>query len=387
MKKKVAIIDHLGAHGSSHHFYLFGQAKGLIENNVNVNLYTNSSTIDPKINGLGFFQFYNNIFCKKNKFFSAIRYLFGSLFSHFHARLNSCNLFHYHLFGSSILVVFNMILAKLLLAKIVLTIHDVKSFSEKNKSSFYSKIIYLFSDIILTHNQFSKKEIIQNQPFLEKKIEIIPHGNYIPFITIEKDQQLARNKIQIPLEKKVLLFFGMIKTVKGLDILLNAMPEIIKRNNDILLLIAGKPWKDDFSKYEKLIEDLKIKDYCRLDIKFIDHNDVKSYYSASDVVILPYRKIYQSGVLMMSLCYKKPVIVSNLKSFHEIVNDQKTAIFFTSEDSSSLAKAVNDLINNDNLMSEIKKNAYKLMLEKYNWTQLGKLTSDAYNKINYFYKK
>ena len=62
MKKKVAIIDHLGAHGSSHHFYLFGQAKGLIENNVNVNLYTNSSTIDPKINGLGFFQFYNNIF-------------------------------------------------------------------------------------------------------------------------------------------------------------------------------------------------------------------------------------------------------------------------------------------------------------------------------------
>ena len=77
--------------------------------------------------------------------------------------------------------------------------------------------------------------------------------------------------------------------------------------------------------------------------------------------------------------YKKPVIVSNLKSFHEIVDDQKTAIFFNSEDSSSLSKAVNDLINNDNLMSEIKKNAYKLMLEKYNWTQLGKLTSDAYN--------
>ena len=49
MKKKVAIIDHLGAHGSSHHFYLFGQAKGLIDNNVNVILYTNSATINPKI--------------------------------------------------------------------------------------------------------------------------------------------------------------------------------------------------------------------------------------------------------------------------------------------------------------------------------------------------
>ena len=62
MKKKVAIIDHLGAHGSSHHFYLFGQAKGLIENNIKVNLYTNSSTINPLIKDLEFFQFYKNIF-------------------------------------------------------------------------------------------------------------------------------------------------------------------------------------------------------------------------------------------------------------------------------------------------------------------------------------
>ena len=62
MKKKVAIIDHLGAHGSSHHFYLFGQAHGLIENNVLVNLYTNATTINPEIKGLGFYQFYKRIF-------------------------------------------------------------------------------------------------------------------------------------------------------------------------------------------------------------------------------------------------------------------------------------------------------------------------------------
>ena len=58
MKMKVAIIDHLGAHGSSHHFYLFGQSKGLIENGVNVSLYTNSYTSDPGIKDLEFYQFY-----------------------------------------------------------------------------------------------------------------------------------------------------------------------------------------------------------------------------------------------------------------------------------------------------------------------------------------
>ena len=52
-----------------------------------------------------------------------------------------------------------------------------------------------------------------------------------------------------------------------------------------------------------------------MDIKFISHSDVPYYYSAADIVILPYRKIYQSGVLMMSLSYKKPVVVSDLPSF------------------------------------------------------------------------
>ena len=387
MKRKVAIIDHLGAHGSSHHFYLFGQAKGLIENNLLVNLYTNSTTVDPKIEGLQFYQFYKNIFYKKNKILSFFRYIVGSIKSHFHARLSSCTIFHYHLFGSSILVFFNMILAKFLLARIVLTIHDVQSFSKKKKSSFYSRAIYLFADVIITHNQFSKNEMILRHPFLENKIEIIPHGNYIPFISIEKDQQMSRNKIGISSEKKVLLFFGMIKAVKGLDVLLNAMPEIIKYNRDVLLLVAGKPWRDDFSKYERLIENLNIKNHCKMEIKFIPHNDVSVYYSASDIVILPYRKIYQSGVLMMSLCYKKPVVVSDLPSFKEIVKDKETAVFFNSEDSYSLSQAITNLVNDNELIKKIIDNAYDLMLEKYNWTKIGKQTYDAYNKISYFYKK
>ena len=386
MKKKVAIIDHLGAHGSSHHFYLFGQAQGLIENNVLVNLYTNASTINPKIKGLGFYQFYKRIF-NTNKIIAFFRYFIGSLRSHIHAKISKCNIFHYHLFGSSALVVFNMILAKIFFAKICLTIHDVKSFSNNSKYSFYSKLIYFFADIIITHNKFSADEIISNYSFLENKIQIIPHGNYIPFIEIEKDKNFARQKIGINENKFVLLFFGMIKSVKGLDVLLKAMPEIIKNNKEVILLIAGKPWRDDFSKYEEIIKDLKIEKYCKLDIKFIDYKDVSLYYASSDIVVLPYRRIYQSGVLMMSLCYKKPVIVSDLPSFKEIIVDQETGVFFSSDDSVSLAQAVSKLMSDNDLVELVRKNAYNLMEQKFSWQRIGKLTNDAYNKISYFYKK
>ena len=386
MKKKVAIIDHLGAHGSSHHFYLFGQAQGLIENNVLVNLYTNATTINPEIKGLGFYQFYKRLF-NTNKIIAFFRYFIGSLRSHIHAKISKCNIFHYHLFGSSVLVVFNMILAKIFFAKICLTIHDVKSFSNNSKFSFYSKVIYFFADIIITHNKFSADEIISNYSFLENKIQIIPHGNYIPFIEIEKDKNFARQKIGINENKFVLLFFGMIKSVKGLDVLLKAMPEIIKNNKEVILLIAGKPWRDDFSKYEEIIKDLKIEKYCKLDIKFIDHKDVSLYYASSDIVVLPYRRIYQSGVLMMSLCYKKPVIVSDLPSFKEIIVDQETGVFFSSDDSVSLAQAVSKLMSDNDLVELVRKNAYNLMEQKFSWQRIGKLTNDAYNKISYFYKK
>ena len=387
MKIKVAIIDHLGAHGSSHHFYLFGQARGLIENGVNVSLYTNSSTTNPKIQSLGFYQFYQNIFNSSNKLISLIRYLLGSIRSHFHARLNSCNIFHYHLFGASSLVLFNMFLAKLLFGKIVVTIHDVRSFSSNTESVFYTRLIYFLTDSILTHNRFSRKEIVRYHKSLDKKITIIPHGNYLPFIDLHEDQEESRLKLGIDLDKKVLLFFGMIKKVKNLDLLLLAMPEIIKRNSKVILLIAGKPWKDDFSYYQEIIDRLKIHNNCVLNIKFIAHQDVKHYYCATDIVILPYKEIYQSGVLMMSLCFGKPVVISDLDSFKEIVNDQETALFFKSGDISSLSNVINSALENHDLLEKVRTQGFELVKTKYSWIEIGRQTRDAYYKINYFCKK
>ena len=387
MRLKVAIIDHLGAHGSSHHFYLFGQAKGLLANDTDVHLYTNSNTINPCIDNLSFYQFYSNIFNRKNKIISLFIYLIGSLKSHFHARYKNCTIFHYHLFGSSVLVLFNMLLAKLLFAKITITIHDVKSFSSVSSFKLYSRLIYFFSDTIITHNEYSFKEIIEKNTSLSHKTSIIPHGNYLPFIKIKEDQKASRIKLGIEKEKKVLLFFGMIKKVKGLDILLSSLPKVIEKHSSLVLLIAGKPWKDDFSYYQKLIDELSISKYCKLDIKFISHSDVPYYYSAADIVILPYRKIYQSGVLMMSLSYKKPVVVSDLPSFKEIIDDNRTGYVFESENSLDLSRVINKALDNPKLLEEIKENGYNLIASDYKWETIGKQTVDAYLKINYFSKK
>lgn len=381
MKQKIAIIDPLGAHGSSHHFYLFGQAKGLINCGVDVCLYTNKETKNPKINGLKFFTFYGNLFSSSFKTISGIKYILGSVFSVFHARITGYKIFHFHVFYTNFFMFFNVLFSKLLFGKVVLTIHDVSSFVGDKESSTIIKWIYKFTDLILTHNEFSKIEILKLSSFYSPKIKIVPHGNYIPFIEVQKDKLVSRAKLSIPENKKVLLFFGMIKKVKGLEVLLKALTEVKKKHPDILLVIAGKVWENDFTLYQEIINANNLQDFCLLHTKFISQEDVAHYYCASDLVVLPYKKIYQSGVLMMTLSYEKPALASNLPPLKEVINDNVNGFLFESENPASLSEKINNILSDENLLEQVRKNGAELVKTKYCWNEIGRQTKAAYQTL------
>ncbi|MDC0204184.1 glycosyltransferase family 4 protein [Flavobacteriales bacterium] len=381
MKQNIAIIDPLGAHGSSHHFYLFGQAEGLINNGCSISLYTNNETANPNIDGLRFFTFYKNIFKSKFKFISGIKWMIGSIFSVFHARFSGIIIFHFHIFYTNILVLFNLLLVKLLFGKVVLTIHDVRSFTNSFDSSIIERITYKLTDLILTHNEFSKSEIIKINPNLSSSIYIVPHGNYTPFINVKNEKARSRKHLEIPNNKKVLLFFGMIKEVKGLDVLLHALKDVIKENPDVLLLIAGKVWENDFTNYQRIIDENNLSDYCLLHIKFIPPDEVEHYYCAADLVVLPYKKIYQSGVLVMTLSYGKPALVSDLPPLKEVVTDMQTAFLFESKNSISLAEKLNLILLDSEKLEEVGINGEKLIKIKYNWNKIGRQTKQAYQSL------
>ncbi len=381
MKRKVAIIDPLGSHGSSHHFYLFGQAQGLIENGMAVSLYTNKKTNNPKIPTLNFYQTYSDVFSSRFNFINGIKYIIGSTFSIFHARFSGNSLIHYHLFYTNILVFYNVLISRLLLAKVVITIHDVESFASHTRSSFFTKMIYKLSNLIFTHNIFSKNRIINQFSKIKEKTVVFPHGNYIPFIEPEEDQQKARVQLNIPREKKVLLFFGMVKKEKGLEILLEALKHVVQEDKQVLLLIAGKIFDDDFSRYQEIIDKNKLSEYCILHTKFIIDEDVRMYYSAANLVVLPYKKVYQSGVLMMALSFKKAVLVSDLPPLLELVEHGKSAFVFKSEDVDSLANQIISISQNFDSTDVIAKNGYDLIERFYNWDEIGRFSKSAYDYI------
>ncbi len=381
MKRKIAVIDPLGAHGASFHYYTFGQCKGLLNSNTQVSLYSNSETPKPDYSGLLFFTFYRNIFSSKYKIVSGLRWFIGSVKSILHAKVNGVSIFHFHFFHSNLLILFDCLLVKLLFGKLVVTIHDVESFSEAKDSSFISTIIYSLIDLILTHNEFSKKEIIKVYKFKKNDIHIIPHGNYTPFINIQNDKANSRKILKLPIHKNILLFFGMIKKVKGLEVLLYAFKEVIDKNPNTVLLIAGKPWENNFTKYQQIIDKNNLNGSVFLHTKFIPHKDVEYYFSASDLVVLPYKKIYQSGVLMMALSYARPVLVSDLPALKEVVMDNKNGFLFKSGNIADLSERLNQILNDKHNLEEVGKNGNSFINKKFCWDDIGRLTKKAYQNL------
>ena len=166
---------------------------------------------------------------------------------------------------------------------------------------------------------------------------------------------------------KYLLFFGQIKDSKGLEILLYALPKV---RNNVKLIIAGNPWKTNIKKYDKIIEKLKLSEQIIRLYRFISDSERDILFNACECNILPYKKIYQSGVLLMSLSYGLPVIASNLEANREIITNNENGLLFNSYNSEHLAEKINFLLPNNNLQNKISTNAI-LTAQKYSWDKIA----------------
>src|SRR5690606_34079339 len=120
-----------------------------------------------------------------------------------------------------------------------------------------------------------------------------------------------------------LLFFGMIKPYKGLDILLNALPLIQKEIPDIRLVIAGSVYKDR-ELYERMIADLRLADVVETRFRYVKDEEVQELFRKSDICVLPYKTATQSGVIATSYSYDTPVIASDVGGLGEYIDDGKT---------------------------------------------------------------
>src|SRR5690606_4032478 len=153
------------------------------------------------------------------------------------------------------------------------------------------------------------------------------------------DRTVAMNKISINESDIVLLFFGLIRKYKGLDILLHAFAEICKKNKNLKLLIAGECY-DDESIYLNLIKEVSIEKEVIFENRFVENEEVKRYFGLCDVVVLPYRSATQSGLLNVAYGFQKPVIVTDVGELKSLVEENKTGIVVENATPSDIAAGI-----------------------------------------------
>lgn len=365
----VGIIEPVGGHGGMD-YYDYGLALGLGENKVKVQYYTSSETNVRAYPNVETVICFSNMW-KNNVVLKSLKYLWGHLYAIRDLKKKGGRLIHLHFFTFRSIDLIILLLAKTLKVRVIVTVHDVIAF-DKKANNIIEKECFKYIDGIVVHNKVSFSTLMDRHN-LTIPVSIIKHGNYLPFI----DKPVP--KIKGSSNKKLsLLFFGQIKKVKGLDILLNAVKIVVDSGYDIELVIAGKPWKSDLEEYENLIANLGITNFVKTRFQYIPDTEVSAFYNEADIVILPYRTIYQSGVLLLTLSYGKPVICSDLQAFQEVIVDGFNGLLFQTENASDLAKKIVDVVQQPNLLNTIKDNAFNTISEDYDWIKIGEKTCQFY---------
>ena len=183
--------------------------------------------------------------------------------------------------------------------------------------------------------------------------------------------------MKLDTEQKVLLFFGFVREYKGLKHLLKAMPDIISKESDVILLIAGD-FGDQKEEYTHLIDNLEIGSFVRIEDGYIPDQDVELYFAACDLVVLPYESATQSGIAQIAFGFERPVVVTNTGGLPDVVEHDKTGYVVEPCNPKALAAAVKDFYDRgrrEEFESNIKRQA-----DRFSWSRMEERVSAFFEK-------
>lgn len=170
---------------------------------------------------------------------------------------------------------------------------------------------------------------------IRDRVDVLPHPVYTRFgASMEKVE--ARKQLGIDESSHTVLFFGLVRKYKGLDILVKALALTRLR---VHLLVAGE-WYDGHSEIKDLINELGLKERIEIRNQYIADTEVKIYFSAADLLVQPYRTATQSGVVQTAIQFGKPSIVTRVGGLPEMIEDDVNGWVVNPEDPGALALAI-----------------------------------------------
>ena len=214
------------------------------------------------------------------------------------------------------------------------------------------------------------KSVLDDVSKLDKKSKpklFSPHPLYDHYGDRE-DKAVALSSLYLDDNYNYLLFFGLIREYKGLDLLLKAMSDERLDNYPLKLIVAGEFYEKK-EPYLQMIDNLDIKDKVIICDKYIPDEEVKNFFNLADMVVQPYKSATQSGVTQVAYHFEKPMLVTDVGGLREIVPNGKVG-YVVEPEPKKIADAICDFYDNDrkeffeaNIVEEKKKYEWSKMTE------------------------
>jgi D-inositol-3-phosphate glycosyltransferase len=282
-----------------------------------------------------------------------------------------------------------MLYYKLLRKKVVLTLHNVNAGRRDSKDTRLNRLTlriqYRLADRIFVHTEKMKLELIDEFGEQQTRVTVIPFGinNAVPKTNLTSSD--ARRRLGIRENEKTILFFGHIAPYKGLEYLVSAFQQVASRRDDYRLIIAGRPKNCEsyWTTVAAAIEPDVRRGRVLLKADFIPDDETEMYFAAADVFVLPYKHIYQSGVLFLGHSFGLPVLAADVGSLKDDIVEGKTGFVFKPEDPDDLARAIEQYFASDlytdlnNRRQEIQEHA----TQSHSWDTVSQLTMSVYAEL------
>jgi glycosyltransferase involved in cell wall biosynthesis len=283
-----------------------------------------------------------------------------------------------------------MLYYKLLGKKIVLTAHNVNQGRRDGTDSLLNrltlKVQYRLADHIFIHTQKMKAELLSEFGVAGRAATVIRHPINNAFPDTDLTPAEAKRRLGIREVEKTILFFGRITPYKGLEDLLEALKRLLASDLTYRLIIAGAPKKGTegyWSQISRTISDDFTEGQIIPKLQFIPDEDMELYLKAADVLVLPYKEIFQSGVLFLGYSYGLPVIATDVGSFREEIVEGETGFLCRPNDPLALADTIETYFTSD-LYKDLKRRRQEIRNYAnvhHTWNAVAELTRNVYAEL------
>ena len=258
--------------------------------------------------------------------------------------------------------------------RVIYILDNVIPHEKRPGDRFLTRLAFRWVDGFIVQSEVVRQDLLKWFPEAkDRQVIYVPHPIYDAYSGAEMDRDEARARLSRPTSEKLLLFFGLVRHYKGLDTLLEAIPEVLRSLSDLHLLVVGEFYEPE-QNYRQLIEKLGIGSHVSLINQYIPNEEVSLYFRAADLLVLPYRSATQSGVIQVAHHFGLPVISTSVGGLPEVIREGETGYLVEPENPARLAQAITDFFAYSN--QEALKKGLEVAKNRFSWDGMVQAIED-----------